>query len=192
MTQETAQHALLAGSSDRRRIPRYLCSGEAQITCLPLDGALVRGTVRDLGLGGCCIEGIEAGSPFDLGARTEILVEVNSWVFRAMGHVRALRSRSGISVEFLRMSAGGYSMLTDLIADLERPRAVVTRQKRPLERSDRLLPSKSGQGSVLNGSTTTVGQIIPVESVEETSSASNHHAWVRDLYTGASSVDIFV
>ena len=141
MTRETTRYELLACGSDRRRIPRYPCSGRAQIACLPLNGALLQGGLRDLGLGGCCIEGIETVSPFDLGDRTEILMEVNSWFFRAMGRVRAVRDRSGISVEFLRMSAGGYSMLADLIADLERPRTVRARQERMLELSHRLPPA---------------------------------------------------
>jgi len=192
MTPETTQHELLAGGIDRRRIPRYLCSGQAQIRCLPLNGALLRGTVRDLGLGGCCIECIETVSPFDLGARTEILVEVNSWFFRAMGHVRAVHGRSGISMEFMRISAGGYSMLADLIADLERPRNVATRQERLLEHSRRLLRSKSGLGSVLHDSIAIVGTIMPAQSAEEASPAANRHAWVWDLYPGATSVDIFV
>jgi hypothetical protein len=192
MSQETTQHALLAGNSDRRRIPRYSCSGEAQITCLPLNGTLLEGTLRDLGLGGCGIECIETTSPFDLGARTEILVQVNSWSFRAMGHVRAVRGRSGISVEFMRMSAGGYSMLTDLIADLARPRTVATRQKRPLEHSRRLLPNKSGLGPVLNDSMAIVGTIVPAQPVEETSTGANRYAWVPRLHSGATSVDIFV
>jgi c-di-GMP-binding flagellar brake protein YcgR len=124
MTQQT-QREFAGGQTDprktdRRRVARYSCSGHAQITCLPLNGVLLRGRLRDLGLGGCRIESIETTSSFDLGARTEILVRVNSWFFRAMAHVRAVRGQAAISVEFMRMSAGGYSMLAELIADTER------------------------------------------------------------------------
>jgi hypothetical protein len=105
--------------AERRRTPRYPCIGHAQIASLALNRTLAGGTVRDLGLGGCCIENIEITSPFDLGVRTEILVKVNSWFFRAMADVKAIHDRSGISLEFLRMSAGASSMLRDLIADLE-------------------------------------------------------------------------
>ena len=114
---------------DRRRILRYVCSGAAQISCLPMVGVRLRGRLRDLGLGGCGIDGIETAYPLDLGVQTELLVEVNSWAFRALGHVRALRNRSGISVEFARLSAGGYNMLADVIAELERPRVVVPRMR---------------------------------------------------------------
>src|SRR5438105_6485080 len=115
MSQEMSQLAWMAVGQDRRRMPRYICSGAARIICLPMVGAGLQGRLRDLGLGGCWIEGIETAFPFDLGAQTELLVEVNSWAFRAMGHVRALRDRSGISVEFARLSAGGYNMLGDVI-----------------------------------------------------------------------------
>jgi hypothetical protein len=59
--------------TDRRRVARYSYSDQAQIACLPLNGALLRGSLRDLGLGGCRIESVETTAPFDLGARTEIL-----------------------------------------------------------------------------------------------------------------------
>jgi hypothetical protein len=189
MTQESIQRELLGGGGERRRIPRYSCSGQAQITCLPLSGALLRGRVRDLGLGGCCIESVETAFPLDLGAQTEILVEVNSWFFRAMGHVRAVRGHSGISMEFVRMSAGGYSMLADLVADLE---TGVSRRKSLLDHSRRILRSKSGRGSVLKNSLAIAGTIVPAHSGEETSLVANGYGWVRGLYPGATSVDLFV
>jgi len=132
MLPETMLREQLAARGDRRRVPRYSCSGLAQITSLPTYGSLLRGRVRDLGLGGCCIECAETVPLLDLGDRTEILLEVNSWFFRAMAQVRAIRGRSGMSMEFVRMSAGGSSMLADLVADLERPRA---RQERLVQHS---------------------------------------------------------
>jgi hypothetical protein len=195
MVPETTQPDQLAGNNDRRRIPRYACSGLARITCLPLNGALLSGRLRDLGLGGCCIESIETPSQFDLGTRTEILVEVNSWFFRAMGHVRAVRNRSAISVEFLRMSAGGYSMLADLIADLERPRTVVPRPRRFPEHPPRLHRIHSGPRpelrSTLDNRIAIVGTIVPPHSAENISPASSLHAWLHDFDPAANSVDIF-
>ncbi len=188
MTQETLQPALPA-ASDRRRVPRYPCSGQVQIRCLPLSEALLRGRVRDLGLGGCCIDCLESAFPLDLGAKTDILVEVNSWFFRAMGHVRALRG-SGISMQFLRMSAGGSSTLAELIADLQRPKTGVIRQENLLEHSRPLLFNRSGPDSVLNNSIAVVGAIVPAESVEE--ALASRRAWAPDEYPGATSVDIFI
>jgi hypothetical protein len=175
-------------TTDRRRVARYSCSGHAQITCLPLNGAALRGSLRDLGLGGCRIESIETTSPFDLGARTEILVKVNSWFFRAMAHVRAIRGQSAISVEFMRMSAGGYSMLAELISDLERPRHGVIRNEHLFAAAPPLPTHNSG--SELNQSTAIVGTIVPAESANGALAASRQ-AWFRHRYPGATSVDFF-
>jgi len=185
MNQPT-QRELAGCQIDRRRVARYSCSGQAQITCLPLSGALLRGSLRDLGFGGCRIENIETTSPFDLGDPTEILVKVNSWFFRAMAHVRAVRGQSAISVEFVRMSTGGYSMLAELIADLERPRYGVTRNKRTLEAPS--TPFRISAG--LNRSTAIVGTIVPAESADLALAASRQ-AWVHHRYPGATSIDLF-
>jgi hypothetical protein len=179
MTAETAQYEVIGATGDRRRIPRYSCSGQVQITALPLSGGVLRGRLRDLGLGGCCIEGIETVSPFDLGDRIEMLVEVNSWFFRATGRVRAVRERSGISMEFMRMSAGGYGRLEDLIADIERTRPAARRQELLVERPRRLSARKK--------SSAIVGTIVPAESAD-----TSRDAWVRDSYPAATSLDIFV
>jgi hypothetical protein len=189
-----------AGNIDRRRIPRYSCRGLAQITCLHLDGAQLKGRLRDLGLGGCCIENVETTPPFDLGTKTEILIEVNSWFFRAMAQVKALRERSGISVEFVRMSTGGRSMLTDLIADLERPRPgqyarrpaqpnVWKRLEAGLERTNptglREVTSVSNRGIAI------VGTVMPQQPTEE-AMAAIRRSWLRRLHPGTTSVDIFI
>jgi hypothetical protein len=186
MSQQQTPQSFLALGVDRRRMPRYSCRGYAQIASFPLHGRLLRGRIRDLGLGGCCIENIETTFPFDLGAQAEILVKVNSWFFRAMAHVKAVRERSGISVEFMRMSTGGYGMLTDLIADLGRPRpgsirvkAIATASTLELRRGPEPKPSPA-----------IVGTIVSVESAEDALAASRQ-AWARDLYPGATSLDIF-
>ena len=184
MSQQRTPHTSLALGADRRRIPRYSCSGHAQIA--PLNGRLLSGRICDLGLGGCCIENIETTSPFDLGAQTEILLKVNSWLFRAMAHVKAVRDRSGISVEFMRMSTGGYGMLTDLIADLERPRPGSIRVKAIAAASSFELR----RGPEPKTIAAIVGTIVPAESAEDALAASRQ-AWAQDLYHGATSLDIF-
>jgi hypothetical protein len=197
MLPETMLREQLAARGDRRRVPRYSCSGLAQITSLPTYGSLLRGRVRDLGLGGCCIECAETVPLLDLGDRTEILLEVNSWFFRAMAQVRAIRGRSGMSMEFVRMSAGGSSMLADLVADLERPRA---RQERLVQHSRRVLQGdsqlhsglSSGLSPAQHRGTAIVGTIVPAHSDEETSSAANRYFWLRGLHRATPSIDIFV
>jgi hypothetical protein len=186
MSHRRTPHTSLALGADRRRVPRYSCSGHAQIASFPLNGKLLNGRICDLGLGGCCIENIETTSPFDLGAQTEILVKVNSWFFRAMAHVKAVRDRSGISVEFMRMSTGGYGMLTDLIADLDRPRPGAIRVKAITAASTLELR----RGPEPKPSPAIVGTIVPAESTEDALAASRHD-WARDLYPGATSLDIF-
>ena len=188
MSQQKTPHKSLVLGADRRRTPRYSCSGHAQIASFPLNGRLLSGRICDLGLGGCCIENIETTSAFDLGAQTEILVKMNSWFFRAMAHVKAVRERSGISLEFMRMSAGGYSMLAELISDLERLRHGVIRSKHLFAAAPPLPTHKSG--SELNQRTAIVGTIVPAESADLALTASRQ-AWFSDRYPGATSVDLF-
>ncbi len=196
MPPETTPRAWFARSNDRRRIPRYSCSGLAQITCLPLSGSLLRGRVRDLGLGGCCIECVETVPLLDLGDPTELLVEVNSWFFRAMAQVRAIRGRSGVSLEFVRLSAGASSMLADLIADLGRSRTAGTRQEHLVEHSRQLLRSSANLSPRLISSraegTAIVGAIPLAHSAEEASPAASRNLWLRDLHPVEPSVDIFI
>jgi hypothetical protein len=190
MPQQSTPNESLVGGVDRRRVPRYSCSGLVQIASLPLNGIVLNGTVRDLGLGGCYIENIETTSRFDLGARTEILVKVNSLYFRAMAHVKALRERSGISVEFVRVSAGGRGMLAELIADLQRPRIGVIRHKREAHPPRRLSWS-SDLAPERKRSPAIVGTIVTAESTED-ALAKSRQDWDRYLYPEATTVDVFV
>lgn len=189
----TAREWFTAGG-ERRRIPRYSCNGAAQITSLPLSGSPLRGRVRDLSLGGCCIECSETVPWLDLGDRTEILLEVNSWFVRAMAHVKAIRDQVALSMQFLRMSAGGSSMLADLIADLERPRIVDARPACLIERPPQLLRggSNSSLPSARPEGVAIVGAILPPYSADEVYPATNRHAGIRNLYPANPSVDIFV
>jgi hypothetical protein len=93
-------------------------------------------------------------------------VKVNSWFFRAMAYIRAVRGQSAISVEFMRMSTGGYSTLAELIADL-RPRHGVIRNRRPAERSYSLAAARK-----LNHNTAIVGTIVPAQSPDSALAAS--------------------
>jgi hypothetical protein len=111
----------LSESKDRRRSPRFACSGHARIAYLPSAGMLVSGKLRDLSLGGC---GIETVSPLACGTRAELLVRVNASSFRAVGEVRATRVPFGIGVEFVQLSAGGQDMLVELIRELGRQQAI--------------------------------------------------------------------
>jgi hypothetical protein len=100
---------------DRRRSPRFSCGGEARIVCLPSDGPFLSGRMRDLSLGGCCVE---AASALDCGAQAEIVVRVNSASFRAVSRVKAIRDRAVFGMEFVHLSARGQDMLADAVEGL--------------------------------------------------------------------------
>jgi hypothetical protein len=92
------------------------------IHCLPSDGIVLPGKIRDLSLGGCCVD---TTSPMACGARAELVVCVNAASFRALGEVRAIRGHSGACLEFVQLSAGGKGLLADLITELARLQAVM-------------------------------------------------------------------
>jgi hypothetical protein len=112
--------------ADRRRSPRFACCGHVHISCLPSDGIILPGQVRDSSLGGCHIDTL---LPVACGVRAEILVRVNAASFRALGEVKAVRGTSGAGLEFVQLSTGGKDMLADLITDLARLQSVMNRLK---------------------------------------------------------------
>ncbi|MGB6385930.1 MAG: PilZ domain-containing protein [Terriglobales bacterium] len=114
------------GKKDRRRSPRFSCGGHAKIVRLPSDGIFLPGKIIDLSLGGCYVD---TTLPIDCGVRAEIVVHVNAASFRAIGEVKAMRGRSGASMEFVHLSSGGKDMLADLIAELARLQAVMNKLK---------------------------------------------------------------
>jgi hypothetical protein len=65
---------------DHPRNPRFSCGGLAKISLLPSTGILFPGKIRDLSLGGCCVD---TPVPIECGARAEIVVHANSASFRA-------------------------------------------------------------------------------------------------------------
>jgi hypothetical protein len=107
---------------ERRRTPRFNCGGHAKISFLPSDGIFLPGKIRDLSLGGCCLD---TNLPIEFGSRAEVLVRVNAASFRAVGIVKALRSDSVAGIEFVRLSTGGKELLADLVSELARLRAVI-------------------------------------------------------------------
>ena len=109
-------------NDDRRGSQRFSCGGQATISCLPSDGIVLPGKIRDLSLGGCCVD---TTLPIARGARAELVVRVNAASFRAVGEVRAIRGHSGACLEFVLLSAGGKGLLADLVTELARLQAVM-------------------------------------------------------------------
>src|ERR1700675_3887283 len=114
------------GDDVRPRNPRFNCGGVAQISLLPSNGIFLPGKIRDLSLGGCCVD---TPVPIECGARAEIVVHVNSASFRAVGEVRGIRGNSEAGIEFVYLSRGGKDLLADLVAELARLQAVINQLK---------------------------------------------------------------
>lgn len=186
------RHHEYVAASDRRRTPRFVCGGRAQITCLPSDGAVLRGRLRNLGMGGCYIE---TAFPIQLGARTEVLVEVNTLCFRAMSLVRAVRASSGIGVEFIRLSAGGHSTLAELIVDLKRLRTLFNPPaltSKDLEQSSSGLLLSPLVHRMLHAENVPMGRtIIPAGANEKPSSTLARCRSILEAHPAANVVDLF-
>ncbi|MFZ1919739.1 MAG: PilZ domain-containing protein [Terriglobales bacterium] len=125
-------------AAERRRSPRFNCGGRAKIYCLPFDGTSLSGTLRNLSLGGICLDMAAAVEP---GARMEVLVRVSAASFRAGALVRGQRDSSGTSLEFVQISAGAKDVLADLLVRLATLRALNgrLRSSRLDEDTERLL-----------------------------------------------------
>ena len=164
--------------NDRRRSPRFKCGGEAKISRLPSDGIFVPGKIFDLSLGGCCID---TTLPIDFGVRTEIIVRVNAASFRAVGEVRAIRSRFGAGIEFVHLSAGGKHTLADLVTELARLQAVMNnlkaaRREINAESFRKQLEEGKHQAAMLSERFSFLGTIVPAESSGESSKESSRES----------------
>lgn len=160
----------LRAIDDRRGSPRFNCGGHATISRLPSDGIILPGKIRDLSLGGCCVE---TASPIAPGVRAELVLRVNAASFRAVGEVRAIRGHSGACLEFVLLSAGGKGVLADLVTELARLQAVMndiktTRREIDPESFRRQLDYRRLQATRLSRRFPLLGTTLPPESSEVT------------------------
>jgi hypothetical protein len=141
-----------------------------------------------LGFGGCYIETV---SPLECGVRAEIVLRVNAWSIRAVAQVRAVRDHSGIGVEFVRMSAGAYRTLAELIEELARFQ-VAMRAPRPAGRDEGLQRAlKSVCLPAPSRSLPVVGVVVPALSGEAVAALQRRlRSW--DLFRTEPPLDIFV
>jgi hypothetical protein len=79
------------------------------------------GKIRDLSMGGCCVE---TASALPCGVQAEIVVRINSASFRAVSQVRAIRNRTA-GKEFVHLSARGKDMLAEVVEEMARLQAFV-------------------------------------------------------------------
>ena len=185
---ESAQPESLTTTGERRRGPRYGCRRPAQIMSLPWEGALLWGRLCNLGLGGCYLE---TASPLERGTRAEIVLCVKAWSMRAIAQVRAVREHSGIGVEFVRMSAGAYRTMAELMEELERFRAVVRAPRAAGRDNDVQRAVKSVCPSTPCRSIPLVGVVVRGLPGEATAALQRRlRSW--DLLRMDSPLDIFV
>lgn len=182
-----------SADEDRRRSPRFACAGHAKLSCLPSNGIFLPGRIRDLSLGGCCVD---STLPIDCGERAEIVVRVNAATFRAVGEVRALRGQSGTGMEFVHLSSGGKEMLADLVRELARLQAVMNELKSVRREMDaksfsKQLEEGKLQAAMLSERLPRLEMILQAErsGPDETARAGDHPN--VEAKTPAAPVDLF-
>jgi len=133
----------LSKEDERRRNPRFNCGGTAKIRCLPLNGIVIPGKLRNLSLGGICVD---AAYPIALGTEVEILVSINADSFRTIGAVKAISERSRASMEFVTMSASGKEMLAELCEQFSRIQQLLRKLRSERQSEDELLRDMTKAG----------------------------------------------
>ena len=180
-------------NEERRRSPRFACSGRARIVSLPFKGVSLSGKILDLSLGGCCIETTQ---PLRCGTLVEVIVQVNASSFRALGRVKDSRDRSGAALEFLQLSAGGRDMLHEVIAQLARlrVRAIVLRAGDREEDADSWddLDDGSPQAIGLKERFPALATVLPPEPREGAALVTTGEKPVPEPDPDASFLDLFV
>lgn len=119
--------------NERRRSPRFHCGGEVKVYCLPFDGRSIPGTLRNLSLGGVCLE---IARPVEPGARAEVVVSVNAASFRAAALVKEQKEVGGTSLEFLQIGAVAKDVLADLLTQLAQMQWLNRRLRSPRTEAD--------------------------------------------------------
>jgi hypothetical protein len=115
----TSPPATAGGDSraERRRYPRYQCSGMVQLS---KEGSALPVWVRlaDIGLGGCYVETL---SPLPLQTNVELVIQADELQIRGRGKVRTLHPSVGNGIAFTQMVADDWRRLHQLIARLAAP-----------------------------------------------------------------------
>ena len=128
--------------------------------------------------------------------RAEMVLRVNSEVFRAVGQVLDLRDRFGVGMEFLQLTTGGRESLQDLIRRLERLQAHLNQMKSAREEDQQeILMQEIDQGLkryLLGGHIPLIRTILPAEKPEVESHETPRPQPVVDDAEEVTSVDIFI
>ncbi|WP_164981271.1 PilZ domain-containing protein [Silvibacterium dinghuense] len=87
--------------AERRREPRFLCEGHAEIE-VPHIGLKLQGEIHDLSRSGCFIEAPTVN--LERGTHVEVYFETRKICIRVAGNILVLRPRTGVGIAFLPMS----------------------------------------------------------------------------------------
>jgi c-di-GMP-binding flagellar brake protein YcgR len=103
--------------NDKRRSPRFECSGIAAVQVNPLEPPL-SARIADLSLEGCLIL-LDKPKLLTLNIMVELIFNVNHLPFRVRAQVRAVRSNAAIGFQFHQVSQRTSLQLEDLIDELK-------------------------------------------------------------------------
>ena len=101
---------------DRRRHPRFQCSGNAEMRSLS-SGIRAVGKIENLSLGGCRIQ-VGDRHTFREGENVEMTFTVRQLPLRVQASIRQLHSSDAVGVAFTLLSERGRSQLQALIEEL--------------------------------------------------------------------------
>jgi len=105
-----------ARQAERRRYPRYQCTGAIQLT--QQDTSPILGKLIDIGLGGFYVE---VPSPLPQQMSVEFIIQADELEVRGRGMVRTAHPLVGNGIAFTQMTADDWRRLTQLVARLANP-----------------------------------------------------------------------
>jgi hypothetical protein len=101
---------------DRRRNPRFGCTGHADVL-LAADAPLLPARIVNVSKGGCLIE-LQKSQSLDQSTSAELTFKVNCLPFRMRARAAAIRSDTMIGFEFPVLSERVRGQLEELIEEL--------------------------------------------------------------------------
>jgi hypothetical protein len=129
-----------SGGSDKRKSPRYKCTGSARIQKI---GSTVAtwATFADISMHGCYVE---IASPLRVGAMLGLKLEANGFRVEATGEVRVVYPGLGMGISFTQVSEEDGKRLRELVGSIS-PHSVIVSSLVPprsasMPRSDALPP----------------------------------------------------
>lgn len=109
-------------SWEKRRHPRFGCSGTAEVQFSPQDDPLAA-RVLNLSDAGCRLM-VQQPHGAEVGDTVEIAFEVNQLPFRVRAEIKVVVSRVTIGVEFLGLSRRSSQRIQDLVDELAEARGL--------------------------------------------------------------------